>query len=63
MYPLAFTSHFWYKFYASLLAAQYFYTVHSNTADFNANVTEPVRGKLGQTSAQLSSHITVIMSN
>ena len=51
MYPLAFVSYFWYKFYASLLAAQYFCTVSCNTVDFNADSTRPVRGQLGQNSA------------
>jgi len=39
MYPLAFVSYFCYKFYASLLAAQYFCTVSCNTVDFNADST------------------------
>ena len=47
MCPLAFASHFWYKFYASLLAAQCFCTVSCNTVDFNADSTRPVRGQLG----------------
>ena len=63
MCPLAFPSHFWYKFYASLLVAQYFCIVPCNTIDFNADATKPGRGQRGQTSAQLASHITVIMSN
>jgi len=63
MCPLAFTSHFWYKFYASLQAAQYFCIVPCNTVDFNADATEPVKEQPGQASAQFSSHITVIMSN
>jgi hypothetical protein len=63
MCPLAFASHFWYKFYASLQAAQCFCTVPCNTVEFNADSTRPVRGQGGQTSAQLSSYITVIMSN
>ena len=63
MCPLAFAAHFWYKFYASPLAAQSFSTVPCNIVGFNADATEPVRGRLGQTSAQPSSHITVIMSN
>ena len=47
MCPLAFVSHFWYKFYASLLAAQYFCTVSSNSVEFRFDLTQAVRGQLG----------------
>jgi hypothetical protein len=37
MYPLALAMHFWYKFYASLLAVQCFCAGPCNTTDFNAD--------------------------
>jgi hypothetical protein len=47
MCPLAFAAHFWYKFYASLLAAQGFCLMSCNPIDFNVDATKPVRGQLG----------------
>lgn len=37
MYPLALATHFWYKFYASLLTVQCFGAGPCNTIDFNAH--------------------------
>ena len=50
MCPLAFVSYFWYKFYASLLAAQCFCSVSSNSVDFRVDSTQAIRGQLGQAS-------------
>jgi len=47
MCPLAFASHFWYKFYASLLAAQCFCSVSAKSVDFRFDLTQAVRGQLG----------------
>jgi hypothetical protein len=51
MYPLAFVFHFWYKFYARLVAAQGFCIVPCNSADFDTDSPRPVNGQLRQTPA------------
>jgi hypothetical protein len=47
MYPLAFAPHFWYKFYARLLATQCFCVVLCNPVDFDTDSTMPGRGQPG----------------